>query len=83
MALPAQLDAVSAWHTIRTDLQQRISDSAFEIWLAPLELDSFDGNLLLLRAPPATEKWLAGRFCHWCSAARAGCWRARSCVVLP
>jgi chromosomal replication initiator protein len=62
LALPAQPDAVSAWHTIRADLQRLVSDSAFEIWLAPVELDSFDGNLLLLRAPPATEKWLAGRF---------------------
>ena len=62
MALPAQPDAVSAWHTIRADLQRLVSDSAFEIWLAPIELDSFDGNLLILRAPPATEKWLAGRF---------------------
>jgi len=62
LALPAQPDAVSAWHTIRADLQRLVSDSAFEIWLAPIELDSFDGNLLILRAPPATEKWLAGRF---------------------
>ena len=62
MALPAQPDAVSAWHTIRGELQRIVSDSAFEIWLAPVELDSFDGNLLLLRAPQATEKWLTGRF---------------------
>ena len=53
MALPAQPDAVSAWHTIRGELQRIVSDSAFEIWLAPVELESFDGNLLLLRAPCA------------------------------
>ncbi len=62
MALPAQPDAVSAWHTIRAELQRRVSPSAFDIWLAPVELDSFDGTTLLLRAPPATEKWLMGRF---------------------
>jgi chromosomal replication initiator protein len=62
LALPAQPDAVSAWHTIRADLQRLVSESAFDIWLAPVELDAFDGNLLLLRAPEATEKWLAGRF---------------------
>ncbi len=62
MALPAQPDAVSAWHTIRTQLQRLVTDSAFDIWLAPVELDSFDGTLLLLRAPHGTEKWLAGRF---------------------
>ncbi len=62
MALPAQPDAVSAWHTIRAQLQRLVSESAFDIWLAPVELDSFDGNLLLLRTPHGTEKWLAGRF---------------------
>jgi chromosomal replication initiator protein len=62
LALPAQPDAVSAWHTIKADLRRLVGESAFEIWLAPVELDSFDGNLLLLRAPQATEKWLAGRF---------------------
>jgi chromosomal replication initiator protein len=62
LALPAQPDAVSAWHTIRAELQRLVSESAFEIWLAPVEVDSFDGNLLLLRAPHSTEKWLADRF---------------------
>jgi chromosomal replication initiator protein len=62
LALPAQPDAVSSWHTIRAELQQLVSESAYEIWLAPLELDSFDGDVLLLRAPQATAKWVAGRF---------------------
>jgi chromosomal replication initiator protein len=62
LALPAQPDAVSAWHTIRAQLQRHVSASAFEIWLGPVELESFDGTVLLLRAPQATEKWLAGRF---------------------
>ncbi len=62
MSLPAQSDAVSAWRTIRAELQRHVGNSAYEIWLAPIELESFDGDVLLLRAPPATEKWLAGRF---------------------
>jgi chromosomal replication initiator protein len=62
LSLPAQPDAVSAWRTIRAELQRLVGNSAYEIWLAPIELDSFDGDLLLLRAPQATEKWLAGRF---------------------
>jgi chromosomal replication initiator protein len=62
LALPAQPDAVSAWHTIKAELQRLVGASAFDIWLAPVELDSFDGTTLLLRAPPATEKWLMGRF---------------------
>ena len=62
MSLPAQPDAVSAWHTIRAELQRLVGTSAYEIWLAPIELESFDGDALLLRAPAATEKWLTGRF---------------------
>jgi chromosomal replication initiator protein len=62
LPLPAQPDAVPAWRTIRAELQRLVGTSAYEIWLAPIELASFDGNLLLLRAPAATEKWLAGRY---------------------
>jgi chromosomal replication initiator protein len=62
LSLPAQPDAVSAWRTIRAELQRRVGTSAFEIWLAPIQLDSFDGDALVLRAPPATEKWLTGRY---------------------
>ncbi|MGZ4167716.1 MAG: chromosomal replication initiator protein DnaA [Solirubrobacteraceae bacterium] len=62
MSLPAQPEALSAWRTIRAELQRLVGNSAYEIWLAPIQLESFDGDVLLLRAPPATEKWLAGRF---------------------
>jgi chromosomal replication initiator protein len=62
LSLPAQPDAVSAWRSIRAELQRRVGTSAYEIWLAALELESWDGDLLLLRAPAATQKWLTGRF---------------------
>ena len=62
MTLPAQPDAVSAWRTIRAELQRHVGGSAYEIWLAPIELESFDGDVLLLRAPQATQKWLTGRY---------------------
>jgi chromosomal replication initiator protein len=62
LSLPAPPDAVSAWHRIRAELQRRVSDSAYEIWLAPLRLESWDGEVLTLAAPTATEQWLAGRF---------------------
>ena len=62
LSLPAQPDAVPAWRAIRAELQRLVGDSAYEIWLAPIELDAFDGDVLMLRAPQATEKWLAGRF---------------------
>ena len=62
MSLPAHPDPVPAWRTIRAELQRLVGTSAFEIWLAPIQLESFDGDVLLLRAPATTEKWLIGRF---------------------
>jgi chromosomal replication initiator protein len=62
LALPAQPDATAAWHAIKAELQRLVSESAYDIWLAPVQLDSFNGEVLLLRAPPATEQWVAGRF---------------------
>ena len=55
MALPAQPDAVPAWRTIKAELQRLVGTSAFEIWLAPIQLESCDGDVLQLRAPPTTE----------------------------
>ncbi len=62
MALPAQPDAVSAWHTITAELRRVVGELAYEIWLAPVQLESWDGQVLLLRAPQATERWLTGRY---------------------
>jgi chromosomal replication initiator protein len=62
LPLPAEPDAASAWRTIRAELERVVGNSAYEIWLAPIELESCDGDLLLLRVPPATQKWVAGRF---------------------
>jgi chromosomal replication initiator protein len=62
LAVPAHPDAVSAWRTIKADLRRVVAESAYDIWLAPVELESLSGETLLLRAPKATERWLAGRF---------------------
>jgi len=62
LALSAHPDAMSAWRTIRAELQRLVSDSAYEIWLAPIEVESWDGEVLLLATPPATQRWAVGRF---------------------
>jgi chromosomal replication initiator protein len=62
LALPEQPDAISAWHAIRAELRRHVGDSAYEIWLAPIELEAWDGRDLTLRAPEATQRWLTGRF---------------------
>jgi len=62
LSLPTHHDAVPAWRTIRTELRQRVGESTFDIWLAPLELQAFDGQTLILTAPPGTRQWIAARY---------------------
>jgi chromosomal replication initiator protein len=62
LALPAQPEAMPAWRAIRTELRRRVGESAYEIWLAPIELESWDGELLRLKAPAATETWVSERY---------------------
>jgi chromosomal replication initiator protein len=62
LAPPAQPDTAPAWDTVRAELRTLVSDSAYEIWLAPIQLQSWDGEVLLLKAPEATQRWLTGRF---------------------
>jgi chromosomal replication initiator protein len=62
LALPDPLDATSAWNTIRAELRRVVGESTYDIWLAPVELESWDGQQLVLLAPEATERWLSGRF---------------------
>ena len=62
MPLPEHQDAASAWSGLSAELLQRVGESAFEIWLAPLAPESFDGRTLTLVAPPETAAWLTGRY---------------------
>jgi chromosomal replication initiator protein len=62
LALPAQPDATSAWRTIKAELRRVVGDSAFEIWLAGVELESWDGRVLALNAPHAKAGWVSGRY---------------------
>jgi chromosomal replication initiator protein len=62
LALSEQPDAAAAWRTIKADLGRAVGDSAFEIWLAPLELEAWDGHKLAIRAPGATASWVADRY---------------------
>jgi chromosomal replication initiator protein len=62
LALSAQPEPTPAWRTIQSELRKLVGDSTYEIWLAPLQLKSWDGELLTLEAPPATRTWVADRF---------------------
>ena len=63
MELPAHVDELApVWRDIRGELQRAVGQSTYELWLAPLEIKSWDGATLVLQAPPATQSWLAKRF---------------------
>jgi hypothetical protein len=53
----------AAWKQIRAVLLDVVGESAFEIWLAPLELVAVDlQGTLVVSAPRETAGWVAGRF---------------------
>ena len=60
--LPAQPEPMPAWPTIRAELKRAVGESTYDIWLAPLELKAWDGQVLLLEAPADTQAWVSTRF---------------------
>jgi chromosomal replication initiator protein len=62
LELPAQLEPTAAWREIRAELRRVVGDSTYEIWLAPVEVRSLHGGLLLLAAPATTQSWVCKRF---------------------
>jgi chromosomal replication initiator protein len=62
LELPTNLEPDSAWRTIQEELRRVVGESTYEIWIAPLEVKVFEAQLLLLSAPPATQRWVAKRF---------------------
>jgi chromosomal replication initiator protein len=62
LELPAQPELAPAWREIRAELRRSVGDSTYDIWLAPLEVKAWEGDVLLLEAPAATRAWVAKRF---------------------
>ncbi len=62
LELPAHVELTPAWRQIRAELRRQAGESTYEIWLAPLEVKSWDGRLLLLELPGAKQAWVATRF---------------------
>jgi chromosomal replication initiator protein len=55
-------DHAEIWTRIQAELRREVSDTTYELWLAPLEPDRFEGDVLLVRAPGAIRGWVADRF---------------------
>jgi chromosomal replication initiator protein len=57
-------EPTAAWRDLRADLRRAAGESAYEIWLEPLELVAVRDGKLLIDAPPDTRGWVAKRFGH-------------------
>ena len=54
---------LSVWQQIRDQLQRRVGEDMFAIWLEPVELIAIDTDQrLVLAAPAATAAWTSQRF---------------------
>jgi chromosomal replication initiator protein len=62
LALDAQPEPMPAWRTIRGELRRLVGETTYDIWIAPIEVQGWDGELLLLKAPAATQGWVSDRF---------------------
>ena len=62
LALPAHTDAADAWRVLRAELRRRIGASAFDIWLAGLEVASYDGQTMVVSGRAETELWVSRRY---------------------
>ncbi len=60
--LPAHPELEPGWRAIRAELRRAVGDSTYEIWLSALTVKAWDGQILVLGAPPATHTWVAKRF---------------------
>jgi chromosomal replication initiator protein len=60
--MPVQLELTPAWRDLRAHLRRTVGDSTFEIWLSALEARNWDGQVLLLQAPPGTKAWISDRY---------------------
>jgi chromosomal replication initiator protein len=62
LELPEHPELTPAWREIRAELRRTVGDSTYEIWLAPLEAQSFEGSALVVSAPAVTQAWVTKRF---------------------
>jgi chromosomal replication initiator protein len=62
LALPAHTDGADAWRVLRAELRRRIGAGPFDIWLAGLEIASYDGQTITLRGRAETELWVSRRY---------------------
>jgi chromosomal replication initiator protein len=58
----SQDELPSAWQQIRRELRRSVTDSAWHIWLQPLDAVGREGSALLVEAPDAQRSWVRANF---------------------
>src|SRR5688500_9970808 len=56
------LDVAQIWSRIQDELRREVTDTTYELWLAPLRPAGYEGDVLLVEAPGAIRGWVADRF---------------------
>ena len=71
-----------SWPTIRDQLRRAVDESAWDLWLSPLEPRSLEEGTLVVEAPEQSRGWVRDRYGRLLDAcASAGLGRATTVVV--
>jgi chromosomal replication initiator protein len=55
-------DPAAIWTRVQAELRASVTDTTYELWLAPLRPIGFEGDVLLVEAPGPSRGWVADRF---------------------
>ncbi|MCW2993566.1 MAG: dnaA, partial [Conexibacter sp.] len=55
-------DPAPIWTRLQAELRHRVSESAYDIWLAPLRWGGIDGERIVVLAPAEVRAWVQQRF---------------------
>ena len=64
MEPPPQTELAPAWRTICSELRRIVGETTYDIWLAPIQPQGLEGEVLILEAPATIESWVSTRFGH-------------------
>jgi chromosomal replication initiator protein len=55
-------DAASTWTRLQAELRQRVPESTFDVWLAPLRWGGVEGDAVVVLAPSEVRGWVEQRY---------------------
>jgi chromosomal replication initiator protein len=55
-------DPAPIWTRLQAEVRQRVSESAYDVWLAPLRWGGIDGERIVVLAPSEVRAWVQQRY---------------------